>query len=285
LRARIADGEGVRKEFDPAQPRDPDGKWTTGGMQGVLDLPIPEGGWRPVQTAESNLSSSKILSSTDLGGGMNSTTLVELDTGEQAVFKVENVDAGVIRTNIEPGYDAEREAGAWEVAKIVGMDDLVVPTVIREIDGENGSLSLFVDGLVAKDARLTEQYDGPEGLARAAMFDFVIGNEDRHKGNWLVTTEDSGETRLRLIDHGLSFPDQGRYGTAGGNHRIFSKARKEFDLEDRNHFQKYSEPYTKALESIKGALRSTGVPDEGIRGVEERIRHISLDTVTWENIL
>jgi hypothetical protein len=125
-----------------------------------------------------------------------------------------------VRTGIPPGLQAERELGAWEVAKLVGMDDMVAPVQIRTADvpggrnarrsfeaakGIKGSFAVWQEGEVAVDiARDSKKYDGDEDQRRSAMFDYIIGNQDRHEGNWVVGRADG---KIRLIDHNLAFTE------------------------------------------------------------------------------
>ena len=45
-----------------------------------------------------------------------------------------------LRAGINPGQQYKREALASDIASIVGMDDLVPETVVREVDGKIGSM-------------------------------------------------------------------------------------------------------------------------------------------------
>ena len=104
-----------------------------------------------------------------------------------------------MRDGIEKGTTYHREAAAYSVATIIGMQDMVPMTIEREVDGEVGSLQKWVaNSTVAFSA--SDPYDGRKGLARAAAFDYLMGNTDRHEGNWMVSTKG----KLVLIDHGLS---------------------------------------------------------------------------------
>ncbi len=137
---------------------------------------------------ESSLSTSPISGSPRrLGGGINETYTIEFQNGDKAVFKVAD--------------DINHEVAAGRIAKLVGMQDLVKPSVIRVIEGKTGSLMAWTDGEVAKNVQRDKKFDGKDDMFRAAAFDYVIGNEDRHEKNWIVNGD-----KIGLIDHGIVFP-------------------------------------------------------------------------------
>lgn len=153
------------------------------------------------------LKGSPVASTKKLRGGVNRTELVTMKDGSQAVFKPKSGEDAGLRPDIDAGTYYKREVAASEVAELVGMDDIVPATTFREIGEEVGSLQEFVEHAQTanqmeklEDRYGTNQYD----VTRAAAFDFVIGNTDRHWGNHLVT--DSG--KIQLIDHGLAFPSR-----------------------------------------------------------------------------
>lgn len=132
----------------------------------------------------------------------NDTYDVTLDNGARGVFKPLDGEDPSLRREVK-GYYYMREAAAADVAEIVGMNDMVPTTVVREVDGRIGSFQSFVDNAdTAVHFSLDKMYDGNVDLMRAAAFDYLIGNSDRHTKNWMVVNND----KLALIDNGLSFP-------------------------------------------------------------------------------
>jgi hypothetical protein len=153
--------------------------------------------------------------------GASRVEIVTMEDGTVGVWKPEAGQSNGGRIDISGHYYA-REAGAYEIAKILGMGDLVPVTIVRHINGEIGSLQHFVEPhKVAKEFVHDDprQWDGERDFLRTAAFDYVIGNTDRHRGNWLLRLRDSAKAegmffgeatpndlQLVLIDHSLSFP-------------------------------------------------------------------------------
>jgi hypothetical protein len=90
------------------------------------------------------------------------------------------------------------EAASWRLAVALGSpwDEIVVPCVLREYAGEDGSVSLRATGW-PRDMAPTLN---PTWCLPAAFFDSLIAQQDRHDGNWRWDG-----TRLTLIDHGYTF--------------------------------------------------------------------------------
>jgi hypothetical protein len=229
---------------------------------------------------EKELREAKVVSVKPLGGGINETKLVTLEGGIKAVFKEPSENDSMVRGNIKSGKGPEREVGAWEVAKLAGYEDIVPPTVFRTMDGKAGSLMKFWDGDLArkiaeKDDYMNKRpaaYDGDTDLHRTAMFDYVIGNEDRHMGNWLV-----GNGKLQLIDHGLSFPDREfSYGSRGNVKIMDEVARRERrEGQAAMSVADAGKPFLENKDAILSALTKLGLSEESVKGVGSRIDRIS----------
>jgi hypothetical protein len=132
--------------------------------------------------------------------GVNATKQLELATGQIVFHKP---FSGVHVANaIAYGQTDEtpplHEAAAWRLAVALGSpwDEIVVPCVLREYAGEDGSLSLRAVGWPRDPAPTSN----PTWCLPAAFFDSLIAQQDRHDGNWRWDGE-----RLTLIDHGYAF--------------------------------------------------------------------------------
>lgn len=137
-------------------------------------------------------------------GGSNANYLVTLSNGASAVWtpKASEKSAKSMRANIPEGSQAKREEAAYVVDRNLGHLARVPPAVSSGMEGRPGSLKLLVSQ--AQDAADTgaELPFSPQDYRRIALFDHVVGNLDRHKGNFLL----DAEKRPIPIDHGLAFP-------------------------------------------------------------------------------
>ena len=168
------------------------------------------------QMLESAISdpSVQVIRKKKLGGGINGTFLVTLSNGAQAVFKpTAGEDQSRLRDLLEEDHQGKREQAAYIVDKAMGHLGRVPPTVRRTIEGQEGALMYFVPD--SKTAEVSDasakilQNDKDPGHRRLAILDNVIGNLDRHEGNWMICADGNPIP----IDHGISFPwtngDQG----------------------------------------------------------------------------
>ena len=229
---------------------------------------------------ERALAETPVTGAKPLGGGISETYKIVLANGMVANFKV--------------SASPESEVGAWEVAKLVGMDDLVPPAVIREVDVpgggglapvaggirgggrryppgvKRGSAALWKEGQVAGDIDEHKAFDGIEDSRRAAIFDFVIGNSDRHNGNWVL----NADGKIGLIDHNLAFSgfpqsefiDRAQRPPNG----ILSPA-------------KYIAPYLAKKSQIADRLRKSGLAEEQIGDVLRRIDRAA-SAKSWRDV-
>lgn len=137
-------------------------------------------------------------------GGTNETTRWQLDNGQVAFHK----PFSGLRDDIAKGFGQSsaqqpvHEAAAWRLAERLGEPyrSLVPPCVLREVEGKMGSFALERPGVPSRGVDTVDEGE----LRAAAFFDCLIGQQDRHRNNYLV----SGD-RLTLIDHGYAFAKPG----------------------------------------------------------------------------
>jgi len=171
----------------------------------AASAPPANEGW-----AGSQLRTGEITDLESLGGGVNVTKLVKVDTGNgpvEAVWKPTSGEDQGVRSNVTAGTYWRREAAASNIAHHFQVDDLVPKTVARqsitaEGKAQKGSLQQFVPG---NGDPVNLQL---EDIERARVFDFATGNSDRHGGNMMYRRHADGRGTVPvLIDNGLSFPE------------------------------------------------------------------------------
>jgi hypothetical protein len=138
-------------------------------------------------------------------GGTNANYLVTLSNGVSAIWtpKASERSSSSQRPNVPQGTQSQREEAAYLVDRKLGHLARVPPAVCSGLEGREGSLKLLVSQ--AQDAARKggpQQEIGPADQRRIAIFDHVIGNLDRHSGNYLLDPDG----RPIPIDHGLAFP-------------------------------------------------------------------------------
>ena len=92
---------------------------------------------------------------------------------------------------------------------------LTPETHIADIKGVKGSLQVFVKGyFTAKETNFKPLKDATSEeislFQRFVIFDYFLGNLDRHLENWLVKPAEGGKgmANIALIDHEHSFPEE-----------------------------------------------------------------------------
>lgn len=239
------------------------------------DEPMPDPnidttGWVPTKALSREGSALQTASSTfkkRLGGGANDSFIVTLEDGTKGVWKPAKGEA-YLRPNIDPGTYYRREAAASSVAHVIGLDDLVPLTVERMVNGEIGSFQKFIPKAEnANEVAYSKMFDGANDLARAAAFDALVYNTDRHTGNWMLTGlgpksngVNSGEGHLELIDNGLAFPtDQAHFKSFLYDAAVAHELRVPEEVADWN------------MRDIRKVLEAHKIEEDAIAGVESRL--------------
>lgn len=120
------------------------------------------------------------------------------------------------------------EVNAYRLAQAMGagFEDLVPETVMREINGEIGSLQREVKENDWMEINYLEDEQLREDYRKAAIFDFVVGNLDRHGDNFLygydLKEDGSYQPRIRLIDNSFTFPRANSQIGYFFNHSLFA---------------------------------------------------------------
>jgi len=95
-----------------------------------------------------------------------------------------------------------REVAAYELSKAIGYD-IVPPTVFRRYQHSQCSAQHWVAAIPGRRFGKTERWTIEESAdgEKTAVFDYIIGNTDRHLNNYLAV-----KSEITAIDHGLAFP-------------------------------------------------------------------------------
>jgi hypothetical protein len=148
---------------------------------------------------EELLRTARIVSSEKFGPGMMPSK-VTLSNGEIELSGIWKNLSGA-----DSGDSYVHEVGAYEIDKVLGLD-MVPPTILRSLEGEEGSLQLWVHGCETLGTVRDRAPDSPEWrhqALRMRAFDYLIQNGDRNPGNVLV----DARWELVLIDHTRAFSD------------------------------------------------------------------------------
>lgn len=178
--------------------------------------------------------------------------LVSLESGMKGVFK--------------PGEYHYAEVAAYRANKALGQR-LVPPTVIREVNGKEGSLQFLVESPVdlRKVAHAGDLFRkvSAKDISDMKLFYFVFGQWDTHVGNQIITMHD-GKGYLALIDNaGMLHRSYTRYGDysfieKGMNKRVNSVCTREFPFDNAKTIR------PKSLNHIRSVLRPY-ITDSAIR--------------------
>lgn len=156
--------------------------------------------------AEADLLSGEVITTESVAAGINETERFLFKDGSTGYFK--GFDSLADRTARSFGQEGPlqplHEAAAWQLAKALGpkFEPLVPPCVITSHNGQLGSLARGVAGQPA--GYRGHRMISAETFRRAAFFDSLIGQQDRHGYNYLVDGD-----QVHLIDHGFTFAVSG----------------------------------------------------------------------------
>lgn len=207
------------------------------------------------------------------GSNVSEVKKVSFEDGDIGMFKPSGGEAPHMRDNIKSGFSVERETTAYQLSKLVG-DDLVPPTIERTINGERGSVQAFVKGRTGAEADPSDITDDTQWY-KAGMFDYVVGNTDRHLGNIMIGDDE----HLHLIDHNLAFPDDekatkiNRWQGAGAVMEANRRARNAAE-DARTSIPEAAKPYIDKAKDIHDLMMHSGLSSGAIAGVDNRIARL-----------
>ena len=150
-----------------------------------------------------------VIDEKPIGRGVNGSRKVLLDrNGVRAYAAFRDVDRTKHNKFLEGRlYPVFRdsylfEPAAYELAKLLGIHN-VPPAVLRRVGRRNGSLQLWVENIRDEEEgfRPPSVFAWIRQIRDMALFDNLIFNIDRNKGNRLITQDYT----LMMIDHTRGF--------------------------------------------------------------------------------
>jgi hypothetical protein len=162
---------------------------------------VPGRIWPDFRVAlEELLVTAEVVSSEELAPGVTRSRRVYLKKGEfelKAVWRPSRPDGGEVVAN------DRAEIAAYKLDRILGLD-MVPPTVQRMVDGNPGSIQLWINNCKTyAQLKVTDRKasDWKQEMSRMNLFDAFIGNRDRNVNNTLV----DANWRIVLVDHSDCF--------------------------------------------------------------------------------
>jgi len=168
---------------------------------------------------ESFLTQAEIVASRDLGRGSTRPRLLEMQLDgkkQRGIFKNVSIDGESGSVGQADRY--EHEVAAYRLDRMLELG-LVPVCVLRELDGEQGSLQLWVEDAVDQESATAYElkfFDRDwvkDRIAEGAVFDALIGNRDRGADDILTSVR---QDELYLVDHSKAFPDSTEIGWEEG---------------------------------------------------------------------
>lgn len=212
------------------------------------------------------------VSKKNLGGGVSESKIVTMKDGSKFVWKPSTGEAQV-RDGIEAGTQYQREVAAYDIAKVVGMKNLMPVSSIMKYEGKYGVMMQMIPHA---------HNDGSEGDAdfedtakRGTIFDFVIGNTDRHGANWM--SDDNG--KLWLIDHGLSFSTGGDSVRFGLWNSAVHNTNNDSVITDA-----FTKPWKGKWDKIETILERRHIESDAIEAAKKRYDFAMKKGTTWQHL-
>jgi hypothetical protein len=182
-----------------------------------VELPGPDGATLHFADDEALLDflrTADVISMEEIGMGRSGAQKIRLEKdGQQAnaVFRTVDKRESSVTTLTGKKYrnfrDSYRfECAAYELSRILGMDN-VPACVLRTIDGDEGSVQIWVENAMTEGGRVDAGLPAPGGVRwfqqtqLMYLFDALVFNFDRNSGNVLI--DEQG--KIWFIDHTRSF--------------------------------------------------------------------------------
>jgi hypothetical protein len=196
--------------------------------------------------------------------GITDTVVVTLSDGktthDASVQRIDEYKAtfqgssGASETNFKDTY--KFNIAGWKLAKLLGVDDMVPPSVERKYEGTSASFTWWIEGVMMDEQERLKKKTSPPDLERwnhevyvVRVFDQLIYNTDRNMTNMLIDKD----WRLWMIDHSRAFRMQHNLQMAKNLVQCDRKLLEKMKTLDQATLEKELRPYV-TKEEIKGLL-------------------------------
>ncbi len=157
----------------------------------------------------------KVVKSRQISKGITSPWRLTLDDGKlthDAAFQSVDESKGVMqfatgRTELNFRDSYRYDLAAFELAELLGLDDMMPVTVERKWNGKTGALSWWINWKWDEGMRLKEKLEPPDldawnkQMYKMRVFAQLVYDTDRNLGNVLITEE----WKLWMIDFTRAF--------------------------------------------------------------------------------
>jgi hypothetical protein len=192
-----------------------------------------------IEQQEDFLLHAEIIASHEVGTGVTHPWRLTLSDGKlqhDALFQSVDVYKQIFQPQSGPSEIGFRDSyrfniAAYELAKLIGMENMVPVTVERKWQGNTGSLSWWVRWKMMERKRLEEKIDPPDILAwndqmaMVRLFDELVYDTDVNLTNVLITED----WKIWRVDFSRAFRLYKKLKTPGNldrcDRRVFEKLR------------------------------------------------------------
>lgn len=195
------------------------------------------------------------------GDHANAAFKVDFDDGTGGLYKPSTGETPGLRIDVPVGQFWSREIGASRLDELLGFD--LVPTT-TDWNGHKG-IGSMQEWDTDADRGLSVDWYVQEDQDKMAVLDYVTGNTDRHKDNYLTDIDQHPVA----IDNGCTFPEG-----------WFDPIRSDFVAERIDmpiHGDVLDKVRSLDTETFADTLRSAGIGGLAIDGAMRRLQEIQAD--------
>ena len=217
--------------YDPSQDRGKDGRWVETNAEAKKGV-----------TKEDKLPTAKAFKDADIklmtANARKGREIGTVEIEGKSYFVKGNVSKETL----------QKEEGAYEVAKAMGVADLVVPVKAYTIKGKEYVVSPNLGKESSPAEKIQALKNNKEDAARALLFDYLTNQQDRNLGNVFATSDG----KFKLIDNEDTF-----------------EVNKRTDIKSHQyaHDNDLKKAFAKGMLANKADFAETVIPEKSIQAV------------------